>query len=215
MIKAYWEIEVYDRNGKLISKHRQECKSLLANFIRILRGMLLAKGGYALYGTEGVKASCIVKKYDGSSADAWTEYYGEYKIGGGTPMGAKAPDNDDSYGIMVGTGTTVVGIDDYTLESKISHGTGSGQLDYDTHTINKYEESGKVRIEITRTFKNVSGATITVKEVGLGVRNYWKCEDGVRNDLKFLIVRDLLDTPRDVPDGGSLTVKITIIVHTG
>ncbi|OYT59633.1 MAG: hypothetical protein B6U75_03485 [Desulfurococcales archaeon ex4484_217_1] len=214
MIKAYWEIEVYDKNGKLISKHRQPCRSLLANFIRILRGMLLAKGGTALT-SYGVKASCSVKKYDGTEDTAYTEWYGSLSYGIFTCAGSKSADNDDSYGIMVGSGTKTVEIDDYSLESKISHGTGSGQLDYDTHTINKYEEAGQVKIEIQRTFRNVSGATITVKEVGLGVRNYCEDGDGVKKDLKFLIVRDLLDTPRDVLDGGSLTVKITIIVPTG
>jgi len=215
MIEAYWEIEVYDRNGKLISKHRQPCRSLLANFIRMLGAMLSAKGGYT--GTVGgTKASCSVKKYDGTEGTAYTEWYTTtYTYGGGTPMGAKAPDDDDSYGIMVGSGTKTVEIDDYSLESKISHGTGSGQLDYDTHTISISEEAGQVKVEITRTFKNVSGTTVTVSEVGLGVRNYWKQSTGVAKDLKFLIVRDVLDTPQNVLDGGSLTVKITIIVPTG
>jgi len=215
MIEAYWEIEVYDKNGKLISKHRQPCRSLLANFIRIFRGMLLGKGGYT--GTDtGTKASCSVKKYNGTEDTAYTEWYaGDYPYSGGTVMGAKAEDNDDSYGIMVGSGTKAVEIDDYSLESKISHGTGSGQLDYDTHSISISEEAGQVKVEITRAFKNASGTTVTVSEVGLGVRNYWKDSSAVRKDLKFLIVRDVLDTPQDVLDGGSLTVKITIIVPTG
>ena len=215
MIKAFWEIEVYDKNGKLISKHRQPCRSLLANFIRILRGMLMGKGGYTGE-ASGAKASCNVKGYDGSLAEAWTEWYtADHTRGGGTPMGAKAPDDDDSYGIMVGSGTKTVAIDDYVLETKISHGTGSGQLDYDTHTISISEETGQVKVEVTRTFKNISGATITIREVGLGVRNYWKDWGNVRKDLKFLIVRDVLSEPKDVPDGGSSTVKITIIVPTG
>jgi len=215
MIEAYWEIIVRDRNGKVISKHRQPCRSLLANFLRILRGVLLAKGGFT-GAASGVKTTCSVKKYDGSEGTAWIEWYDTEELyAGGTPMGANAGDNDDSYGIMVGSGTKAVEIDDYNLESKIPHGTGSGQLDYDTHAITISEEAGQVKITITRPFKNNSGEPITVSEVGLGVRSYWKGKNGIKNDIKFLIARDKLSTTHTVPDGGSLTVKITITIPTG
>jgi hypothetical protein len=140
-------------------------------------------------------------------------------------MGVNAADNVDTYGIIVGSGTTVpTSLDQfYNLESKIAHGTSSGQLDYGPHTF--YDlglDTGVTppvyRYRLVRTFTNLSGAGININEVGIVARSYW-CDSVmptiVRNDVKYLIARDVLSTTYTVPNGGSATVAITVEVEVG
>jgi len=85
-------------------------------------------------------------------------------------MQAVAPAASDVRGIWVGTGTTLVDRDDYTLAAKVAHGTGAGQLYYQACTVTGPTAiSGGYREEIARQFDNSSGDTITVQEVGLVV----------------------------------------------
>ena len=48
---------------------------------------------------------------------------------------------------------------------------------------------------------------MTVREVGLAARSYWKDSGGVRQDIKYLVARDVLPTPVDVPNLASLVVR--------
>ena len=61
-----------------------------------------------------------------------------------------------TYGIMVGTGTTVVDASDNAVEGLIAHGTGSGQLQYSANTIDSAPlTSGSTQYwTISRTFTN-------------------------------------------------------------
>jgi hypothetical protein len=112
----------------------------------------------------------------------------------------------DTYGVVVGTGTTAVAIDDYNLATKIAHGTGSGQLQYGAVTINAPQISGNdCYCEVIRGFTNGSGATITVAEIGLVFRYegqawYW------------LMVRDVFSSAFDVLDTKTLTVTYKVKV---
>jgi len=45
-------------------------------------------------------------------------------------MNANAVDDDDDFGLVVGTGETAVALADYKLETKIVHGVGAGQPYY-------------------------------------------------------------------------------------
>jgi hypothetical protein len=130
-------------------------------------------------------------------------------------MGCFAPDNDSSYGIVVGNGTSSVVINDYKLASQIAHGTGAGQLDYDTHTFTGPTvdtANNKAYFSITRSFVNRSGAAITVSECGIMARSYWKDYNAVRQDIKYLIIRDLIDPPIQVANLATLTISYTFEV---
>jgi hypothetical protein len=78
-----------------------------------------------------------------------------------------APQNNDVYGILVGTDNTTPTNDDYKLNAKVDHGIGSGELNYGACSrIDPYPDSGTIKALITRSFVNSSGGTITVREVG-------------------------------------------------
>ena len=97
--------------------------------------------------------------------------------------GAVGPEGNTGEHIVVGTGTTSPTRTDYKLESKIPHGTGTGQLIY------KAGETiiGDDYIELRRTFENQSGNDITINEVGILV--HCVAADGV--DKRVLIARSL------------------------
>jgi hypothetical protein len=178
-------------------------KSFVLNFAKLLGAMFSATA-------TGTAVSTTVTGKDGAPKTVYSEWYGASWQGGGTPMAANAPDNDDSFGIIVGSGTTPVSTSNYNLASMISHGTGSGQLDYDTHSPVPSYASTSSYIEISRVFVNKSGADVVVREVGLVYRNYWKDVGGVRVDQKILMARDVLPTPITVKNLGSLTVRYRV-----
>jgi len=113
-----------------------------------------------------------------------------------------APAGEDNYGILVGTGSTAFSITQYSLVSKISHGTGSGQLSYGEQSVIDY---GNDFEQWQRSFDNNSGADITVYEIGMACRTT-KLANGTSETHYILLARDVI-TPVTVPNGGRLTVK--------
>jgi hypothetical protein len=209
MIKAELIVEVDGRE-----KYRGESRSLLQNFAKAI-GVVMSSPGITDTNASGVITSTTIARLDGVSATIYGEWYagtgspGNWG-GGGTPIAMNAADNDDSYGVVVGTGTATVTPTDYKLASQIPHGTGSGQLDYDTHTVASSYSSSSSYIEISRVFVNRSGSDVVVREVGLMARNYFRDSTAVINDVKFLIARDVLPSPVRVKNLGSLTVRYRI-----
>jgi hypothetical protein len=205
MIKSELIVEVDGRE-----EYRGESRSLLQNFAKIFAAIMSSPGNTPL-NTSGAITSTTVTKPDGTPATIYGEWYATtFGRGGGTHIAMNAADNDDTYGIVVGTGTATVTPTDYKLASQIPHGTGSGQLDYDTHTVASSYTSSSSYVEISRVFVNRSGGDVVVREVGLIARNYFKDDGAVRNDVKYLIARDVLPSPVRVKNLGSLTVRYRI-----
>jgi hypothetical protein len=220
-VRGFIEVEVRDPDGRVIQRGRHEMRSFLNNLLRIFEGFFRATGGIAT-GTYGVYVGATVVRQDGSSATAYVEAYlavGSVVAGGG-PMGTMAGDNVDTYGMVVGSGTTPVNLNTCALSAKIAHGTGSGQLDYDAVIVEGLGLDTSVsppvyRFRIIRGFKNVSSGSVSISEVGLLARSFWAYTTGTVNDVIYLIARDVLPTTYTVPSGGSATVAITVEVILG
>jgi len=182
--RILYQLEVFDlRTGKVVKRTRK----------RLVRGFL--------------------RNYHRWVLNHLTNAVQYYVDTGGTSRGhlpqdhiANAGDDDDSFGIWVGSGTTAVAWEDYTLASKIGHGTGAGQLDYDKHTFTEISITGGAQIRIVRSFKNLSGADITVAEIGLVV-------NAVESGYYYLNLRDVLPTSVTVPNNYGLNV-FYYIEHT-
>ena len=108
---------------------------------------------------------------------------------------------DDSYGIVVGTGTNAEANDDYALQTQIAHGVGAGQLDHGAVGLTAPVSNGNVDLVVTRAFTNGSGGQINVREMGV----YMKTKDHESADEYICILRDL--ESKDVPDAGVLTAQ--------
>ncbi len=166
-------------------------------FVYMLYGMF-KKENQTITDVSGSSVTLVV--YYSKSVNATGRYTGPAVI----PY-LLAGDDDDSFGIVVGTGVTAFDQSQSALLGKIPQGTGSGQLDYNTHTTYDLEElTDKFRIKITRTFYNGSGATITVNEVGLYVHNRVYFSDGlgtyINTDIKYMVARKVA-TQSIEPDG--------------
>lgn len=120
---------------------------------------------------------------------------------------------DANVGIVVGTGTTKVTMDDYTLQAKVAHGGGAGQLNYGGGSLSAPEVNGNViTMRLERTFNNTSGADITVTEIGIMGASKLLNDN---TDRYYLMSRDLLNVDANgvaqgitIPNGGSYKFRL-------
>lgn len=109
--------------------------------------------------------------------------------------------NDD--GIYIGSGTTAVTINDFTLEKPIPSSSNGG-LTYNTSTVSQdTNDATTSQITFTRTFTNNSSSSVAVNEIGyfinVGSMNY-----------KLMIMRDILPSAVNVAVGKTLTINYRI-----
>lgn len=129
-----------------------------------------------------------------------TEYYRE-----SAGFHAWASKEDDSHGILIGSGTTSVSPDDYALASKIPNGLETGKMLYLSGEVSDtYVVGNEAHLFIKRSFINHSGATIYVRELGVAVRQFSPQAD-------ILIIRDVI-IEQEVPNDYTLDVTYTIEV---
>lgn len=117
-----------------------------------------------------------------------------------------AGSGNNLYGLVVGTGSTAHAWSNFDLGARIAHGTGSGQLSYGATSFNAPQTSGNERFfEVVRIFTNLSGAAITVNEIGMIIFN---------GANYFLACRDVIGGGIAIPNGQALTLtyklKITL-----
>jgi hypothetical protein len=190
---------IIERDGREV--YRGISKSFLKNFGLVLAGMLKNDGSgsttktVAVTDVTGASKNVVVEINHGPAT---------YTM---KTMSMMAGDNDDSYGIIVGSGSDPVSPTDYKLASKISHGTGPGQLDYETHSVVTSYSDTSSYVEISRAFVNKTSSDIIVREVGIVAYSY---SNYVGIDTKYLIVRDVLPAPVKVKPLGSLTVRYRV-----
>jgi len=195
---------IVELDGKEV--YRGESRSFVQNIGKILSLMFQSSAS----GSTGTSAT--ITNTSGYSASIYGEYYGSGTPDGFAPMAVNAPAGTDSYGIVVGSGSTPQTYSDYKLASQIYNGTGAGQLSYGTHTTSSSYGSTSSYITISRTFTNQSGSAIVVREVGMIAR-----QTAVSNgsgDVKYLIARDVLANPVTVNNLGTLTVTYTLTLST-
>lgn len=184
-MKAYYTIELRDKQGKLLRRFRRRSRSYLKAWNQLVYVQFGGIANYLITDNGGTARSVDQKAYNlmGTGVAGYT-----------------------TRGIVAGTDDTAVAIDDYALGALIAHGTGSGQLDYQAQTIAAPSEVGSSsQFSATRALVNSSGATITVKEIGIHVQGV-----GDSSNYFFLGIRDVLASAVDVADGQTLTITYTI-----
>jgi hypothetical protein len=194
-----YDVEVRDKNGKLISRQHGKSHSWLKQFIQ----MMMAEWQFAYGGTNPTAVSIIDET--GAARNMPPIYSLAFQY---CAWAINAPAGSSEYGVKVGGGDTPNSLTTYALASPISHGTGSGQLVYGAHTIESViNPSGNdLTFRTTRVFTNTSGASVTVKEIGITTKR----TDQTNTVRTFLFVRDVLPSPTSVPDGATLTIRYTV-----
>jgi len=178
------EIKVYDKEGKLIDKREYPANLVLDNMTKFLQALI--RGG-----VQGLKIAQPVVDSGGvavevniwSYAPTTSVYY----------IATYLAETERMARIAVGTGTIDPTRADYALASEYAN-TEEISVTYIT------EADGR------RTCANAASITLavgtTIYEIGMFMR--WIDKDKVK--ALFLIVRDVLPTPVDVPDGGTISV---------
>ena len=184
LIETYYRIMKHDSEGRLVrDTGLMPSHSYVIQFLELIQGFF---DGLNVVATDVDGAENLIIEQS-----VRVEYVGT----------VDALVGDDTHGIVVGTnaGTSAEDNEDYSLDTKIAEGAGGGQLSYQAVTIVDAREVGpNVDLDVSRVFQNDSGGTITVKEIGVIVKN--------TTDTKYhLILRDVVaDEPVD--DAEALTV---------
>ena len=196
MLRAEIIIERYDRKGQLLEKIKQKSRSFLKQFIQLIE-------------VQTNQASKTVTDIVGTDRSVGAVDMNLFCVpGGGNGYVDPVQKNVqvENVGIVVGSGTTAVTPTDTKLETKIAHGTGSGQLIHLGCGLKPVEISGSdAYVDLVRFFENQSGANITINEVGIyaiGASQQWG----------FCICRDILSSSITVADGQLLKVRYRIKV---
>ena len=211
--EAFWGFEVFDKDGKLIQKHKQRSHSWVRNAYNLLFCQLA--GVNAADNTFGA-GKLSIKLPDGTvKHGAYALYLGynstkSIEVADQFGRGYRGAAGEDSCGIQVGSGSvTAESFEDYVLETLISNGTGLGELSYtlqEPHSIS-YESASKIlKNTQIRYFNNNSGGAVSVNEVAL----IGQGSAGGSYFVKWLQTRDKLASTVTVPDTGQLKVTYTV-----
>jgi len=190
MIETYYRILKHDPDGRLVKDTGlMVSHSYVIQFHELMRAFL---GETDVNATDVTGAESVLVDLSDTAATKGT---------------AGAPALDDTYGIVVGTndGPTAEDNENYKLDTKILHSAvgAADKLNYQAVTFVTPTVVGpNVEFVISRPFLNETGVTITVKEIGIIVKN--------TIDSKYhLILRDVVsDEPVD--DAETLTVAYTL-----
>jgi hypothetical protein len=196
--KAVIEYEVRDKDGKLIEKGKFPAKSWVGNIIRLLNALWNIWAPNAGGSVQYITTPAVLLDTT-NTARALT-----IVTGAAGSFGGAAPAGDTSAGILVGTSDTPVSLAQYNLLGLIAHGTGAGQLSYGATTVESLVIDTIYYFRIIRAFTNSSGATVTVREIGLFLKP---------NQYSYMFARDVPASPINVPNGSTLTVRY-IISHS-
>ncbi|GAH94903.1 unnamed protein product [marine sediment metagenome] len=141
-LKVSISARLYDHHGHLVRKYRPKAAhSFLAQFIEYLY-------------IQMSQTQTDVTKTDGSDYNV---------IPAILNLSVNAPASDLNYGLLIGSGTDPVTIDDYVLQSQIT-----SDLTVLAHTFSlSYPSSNTRRLSISRTFTNTSLSPMSIEEVVL------------------------------------------------
>ena len=196
MLRAEIIIERYNRKGQLLEKIKQKSRSFLKQFIQLIE-------------VQTNQSSKTIQDITGTDRTVDVKDINLFCVPGGGygyTDPAKRNVQVENVGIVVGSGTTAVTPSDIKLETKIAHGTGSGQLVYLGCGLKPVVISGSdAYVDLVRFFENQSGGNVTINEVGIYAI-------AATQQYGFCICRDVLSSSITVGDGQLLKVRYRIKV---
>jgi hypothetical protein len=214
MPETFLTLEIFDKEGELVKKHKQRSHSWVRNAYNWMFSQLASvNGDDAVFGDGKIN----VKETSGMVR------HGNYAIGFEienfdveTPV-ISTGHGYDGYrgaagveaGIVVGSGTNAVSLDDYVLQTQIDEGASAGELNHAEQLAPSISWNGGTRVlsnDCVRYFNNNSGGNVDVNEVGIYAHLH--ANDG--HSFWTLVCRDKLGSTVTVPDTGQLKVTYTI-----
>jgi len=205
--EAFIELEVRDKEGNIIQRHRQRSHSWVRNaynvlFCDVAAVDYLAVNNLSLKDIGGTARE--LANYAPTLGDGLTR--AGFKVAAGNAYWAIAA--DDNHGILVGGGTNAESFEDYVLQTPRAEGTGANQFSHAASEAPAISTVGTTKkAEWVRYLNNNSGGDVTVNEVAIVASTRLEL-DGV--DRYILTTRDHLASTVTVPDTGQLKVTYTI-----
>ena len=209
MLKSYFEVEAHDENfGYLRTSRKRRSRSFVQGFLKLHYPQLISNTAITITNIAG--ASCATGQFalsglfrathpgrtqgSISSRALFTTYMSSVQVG-----------------IVLGTGTTSVTPTDFALATIIADGTSSSQLEYLSSSgsgLTISAPSGSFTLE--RLFRNSSGGTITVNEVGV----YSTAMDSTTSPENngICIIRDIVSPGFAINDGEYARVIYTLSI---
>lgn len=154
-LKVSISARLYDHHHNLVRTYRpRPAHSFLAQFIEFL---FVQMSQTAAYITDIVNAENEISPHASN-----------FRI--------SAPASNLTYGLLIGSGTNPVDIDDYKLQSQITT-----DITVSVHTFGlSYPTASSRRLSISRTFTNSTASPIPIEEVALYMADgiaYYECLD--------------------------------------
>ena len=173
-----YEVILKDKHGKLLAHLKQPARSWLKQWSQLIYG-----------GMYGVAQSVPDINGVGRTQSVTYDLLNVAGLAGNANLG-----------VVVGSGTDPVTINDYRLQSQVAHGAGAGQLIHQsTEIIYPPSVSGaECYFQVKRIFINGSGGIVSVNEIGV--------YGAITSSYPACIIRDVLVGTVNIPDGGSMTV---------
>ena len=187
-LQAFYQIQIKSPDGKIrFDTHLRESHSFIFQFLEMIQYCFRRTTMSNITDVGGVSRSFGMSNWDITLFDV-----------------LRAAQGNSTYGIVVGSGTNAESNTDIALQTKIANGSGAGQLLYGNHSyINTKIVGANVDYEMSRTFMNDSGGSVTINEIGI----YSKMYDG---SYRYVcLVRDLTGGVT-VTDGNSIFVRYVL-----
>lgn len=200
---TFIKLEIIDENGDVAEEIKTKSNSWVRNAYNVLAQNFLPCNASAGAATFGAGSQAI--KDTAGTTNGYT--YATTPYSGSLAYVAFNGSANNTFGIVVGTSDTAESFEHNALQAIVAHGTGSGQLSYAamTEPIAAYTSGTKKWTQtITRNLSNGSGASITIKELGLIFKM-----NQTSTVPYVLMSRDVLATPVAVADGQTLRVTYT------
>ena len=181
--RLWYSIVVRDRQGKVVSRERRKAHSFLEQWNQAISAHIRGGSATVVHDTGGVARTLAINDQN---------------------FRMTAAANVITYGIRVGTGSTVVDIEDFAVETPILNGVAAGQMQHLICTVDDAVVAApSCSFVVHRTIANNSGGVITVREAGIYMM-------GGPTPFYFCATRDVLVAPQAVPNGGAITIDWTI-----
>jgi len=187
---------------EVVNLHEQPVMSFNRNWSNLLASQLLCVNstGAATFGDGEINVKDQTGTIRGSTSygPAWRGY-----------LSINAAINNDTKGLVVGTGATAESFEDFAMDAIINDGTGSGELEYfaQNKPSKAWDGSGRTWTIIwERFFKNQDGSSITINEVGLIEYVY-----GTNLSYYILTLRDALTSGVSIASGNVARATIEMV----
>ena len=180
--KAYIEAMVYDKDGNVIQHHRQPMRSLTEYFL----GLIAVVTVMTYQGPSTNEAPDIIPNIFGIS--------GQNSATGSAILW--------SWSIQLGSGTQSFSPTLNSLAAPISNGSGAGELEYGSFSVNYTASSIITGI----TVYNPTADTVTVSEIGL----FASITIYNVSSYNFLLSYDTFSSSVSIPGYGQATFQIIL-----